>query len=90
MQKRGPCVAGHFFCEAHERLGSDSEVVMLEQVSEGTRGPCVSIFFFSKRPVLSHVQAEHRKHRQSLLGLEAGAVALASRAQAMSRNVGLP
>ena len=35
-------VAGQF-CEAHERLGSDSEVVMLEQVSEGMRGPCVTI-----------------------------------------------
>ena len=31
-----------FFCETHERLGSDSEVVMLEQKSEGMRGPCVT------------------------------------------------
>ena len=33
-------VPGHF-CEAHERLGSDSEVVTLEGASEGTRCPGV-------------------------------------------------
>ena len=33
-----PVVAGHF-CEAHERFGLDSEVVMLLQVSEGMRSP---------------------------------------------------
>ena len=38
----------------------------------------------------SRLQAEHTKHRELLLGLEAGAIARASRAQDISRKVGLP
>ena len=38
----------------------------------------------------SRVQAEHTQHRELLLGLEAGAIARASRAQDISRKLGLP
>ena len=34
-------------CDAHHRLGSDSEVVMLEKESDGMHGPCVT--FLSNR-----------------------------------------
>ena len=64
-------VAGHF-CEAHERFGLDSEVVMLLQVSEGMRSPCVTIL--NKCPAAA-----------SFLEQEAGASARASRAQERSR-----
>ena len=52
--------------DAHERLGSDSEVVMHEQESDGMHGPCVT--FLSNG-------------RTGKFFLEQEAVALASRAQ---------
>ena len=58
--------------DAHERLGSDSEVVMLEQESDGMHGP--SVTFLS-----------NGRTGELFPGQEAGAVALASRAQTMSR-----
>ena len=58
-------------------LGSDSEVVVLEQVSEGMRGPCVT--FLNDGPTA-----------ESFLEREAGALARASQAQEMPRNVGFP
>ena len=55
--------------DAHERLGSDSEVVMLEQESDGMHGPRVTSlsnggtgeFFLSRRLVQLDLQAEHRQ-----------------------------
>ena len=64
-------------CDAHEHLGSDSEVVMLEQGSDGVHGPCVTS--------LNNGLTGESSPEQEL-----GAVALASRAQAASRHVGLP
>ena len=59
-------------CDAHHRLVPDSEVVMLEQESDGMHGPCVTF--------LSSVRTGEFFPEQ-----EAGAVALASGAQTMSR-----
>ena len=58
-------------------LGSDSEVVMLEQGSEGMHGPCIT-------------SLNNGLTAESFPEQDAGAVALASQAQAMSRNVGQP
>ena len=60
--------------DARERLGSDSEVVMLEQEGDGMHGPCVT---FLSSGGTGQIFPEH----------EAGAVALASRAQTMTRFV---
>ena len=54
--------------DAHERLGSDSEVVMLEQESDGMHDPCVTFL-------------SNGRTGEFFLEQEAGAVALASRAQ---------
>ena len=54
--------------DAHGRLGSDSDVVMLEQESDGMHGPCVTFLSNSRTSEFFPEQ-------------EAGAVALASRAQ---------
>ena len=55
-----------------ERLGSDSEVVMLEIESDGMHGPCVTFLSNGRKGEFFPEQ-------------EAGADALASRAQTMSR-----
>ena len=58
--------------DAHERLGSDSEVVMLEQESDGMHGPRVTSLSNGGTGVFPEQ--------------EAGAVGLASGAQTMSRE----
>ena len=76
VQGRRCFVAGHFY-GAHERLASDSEVVILEQGSQGMRSPRVTIL-------------NNGPTAESSLEQEAGATAFASRAQEMPRNDGLP
>ena len=58
--------------DVHERLGSDSEVVILEQESDGMHGPRVTFLSNGRTGKFFPEQ-------------EAGAVALASRARTMSR-----
>ena len=58
--------------DAHHRFGSDSEVVKLEQESDGMHGPCVTFLSNGRIGEFSPKQA--------------GAVALASGAQTMSRE----
>ena len=100
MYKRGPLLfrCRPFFCKVHERVGSDSEVVVLEQGSEGMRSPCGTVLnsdpsaeslLEQKTGAFARASRKPETSRV-LLELEARVTALASWAPEMPRTVGLP